>query len=91
MFCFFYLIGFDEPEERFILSIYKVSGNGTIDGLTSNITIIIAKHGFPNGVFGFQSTTTRAFDEPATGVETRQFTVERTNGTQGTVNVSSTC
>ncbi|PFX17387.1 G-protein coupled receptor 98 [Stylophora pistillata] len=80
-------LGFDEPEERFILSIYKVSGNGTIDGLTSNITIIIAKHGFPNGVFGFQSTTTRAFDEPATGVETPQFTVERTNGTQGTVNV----
>ena len=88
MFCFVNVSGFDEPEERFTLSIYKVSGNGTIDGLTSNITIIIAKHGFPNGVFAFQSTATRTFDEPTSGVETHQFTVERTNGTEGKVNVS---
>lgn len=82
--------GFNEPEERFVLTIYKVSGNGSIDGLRSNITITIAKHGHPNGVFRFQSTATRTFNEPASGVEQQAFTVERKNGTQGTVNVSIT-
>ena len=86
--CFFNFTGFDEPEERFVLTIYKVSGNGSIDGLQSNITITIAKHGHPNGVFRFQNTATKTFDEPASGVEQQAFTVERENGTQGTVNVS---
>ena len=88
VFCFLYFAGFDEPEERFVLTIYNVSGNGSIDGLQSNITITIAKHGHPNGVFRFQNTATRTFDEPASGVEQQAFTVERENGTQGTVNVS---
>ena len=88
--CFLYFTGFDEPEEQFILTIYKVSGNGSIDGLRSNITITIAKHGHPNGVFRFQSIATKTFDEPASGVEQQAFTVERENGTQGTVNVSIT-
>lgn len=88
--CFCNFTGFDEPEEQFVLTIYQVSGNGSIDGLRSNITITIAKHGHPNGVFRFQSTATRTFDEPATGVEQQAFTVERKNGTEGTVNVSVT-
>lgn len=88
--CCLNFAGFDEPEERFVLTIYKVSGNGSIDGLRSNITITIAKHGHPNGVFRFQNTATRTFDEPASGVDQQSFTVERENGTQGTVNVSIT-
>lgn len=85
---FFFLKGHDEPEERFVLMIYKVSGNGSIDSLQSNITITIAKHGFPNGVFKFDNTSTRTFTEPDSGVSTKHFLVVRYEGRQGTVNVS---
>lgn len=47
------VLGFDEFEEWFILLIYKVFGNGIIDGLILNIIIIIVKYGFLNGVFVF--------------------------------------
>lgn len=53
MFCFVNVLGFDEFEEWFILLIYKVFGNGIIDGLILNIIIIIVKYGFLNGVFVF--------------------------------------
>ena len=80
----------DEPEETFVLTIYNVSGNGSIDELQSKINITILKRGFPNGVFGFANTATKTYDEPATG-QTRniQFPVTRSQGTQGTVYVSS--
>lgn len=80
--------GHDEPEEQFVLTIYEVSGNGSIDGLRSNITITIAKHGFPNGVFRFQNTATQTFTEPTNVGLSEHFTVVRNQGTQGTVNVS---
>lgn len=83
-------IGHDEPEERFLLTIYQVSGNGSIDGLRANITITIAKHGFPNGVFRFENMATKTFTEPASGVSSEHFTVVRNEGRQGTVNVSIT-
>ena len=88
LFFFFFLKGHDEPEERFVLMIYKVSGNGSIDSLQSNITITIAKHGFPNGVFKFDNTATLTFTEPDSGVSTKHFRVVRDEGRQGTVNVS---
>ena len=80
--------GHDEPEEQFVLTIYEVSGNGSIDGLRSNITITIAKHGFPNGVFRFQNTATKTFTEPTSVALSEHFTVVRNQGTQGTINVS---
>ena len=82
--------GHDEPEERFLLTIYRASGNGSIDGLRSNITITIAKHGFPNGVFRFEDTATKTFTEPDSGVSSQHFIVRRNEGGQGTVNVSIT-
>ncbi|XP_015763361.1 PREDICTED: G-protein coupled receptor 98-like [Acropora digitifera] len=78
--------GHDEPEEQFVLTIYEVSGNGSIDGLRSNISITIAKHGFPNGVFRFQNTATKTFTEPTSVALSEHFTVVRNQGTQGTVN-----
>ena len=80
--------GHDEPEEQFLLTIYEVSGNGSIDGLRSNITITIAKHGFPNGEFRFQNTATKTFTEPTSVALSEHFTVVRNKGKQGTVNVS---
>lgn len=85
--CFFYLSD-EEPEERFVLGIYDVTGNASIDELQSNVTITVLKFGFPNGIFGFKSTSTKVVNEPDTGkVETLLFTVQRTKGSKGLVKV----
>ncbi|XP_068693739.1 adhesion G-protein coupled receptor V1-like isoform X3 [Montipora foliosa] len=68
-------LGHDEPEEQFLLTIYQVSGNAAIDGLRSNITITISKHGFPNGVFRFQDTVNWQITGPSDGVKTTSGTV----------------
>lgn len=51
--CCLNFVGFDEFEEWFVLIIYKVFGNGLIDGFWLNIIIIIVKYGYFNGVFRF--------------------------------------
>ena len=79
----------EEPEEKYILSIYQVSGSADIADKQANITITVRNRGFPNGVFSFKSTPVQVIDEPDTGKETSlQFTVLRTRGAQGTVPVS---
>lgn len=74
-----------EVEEHFIVAITGVSGNASIDSLTSNVTVIILKHGMPNGLFGFESLSTQTVSESRGSPVL--LTVRRREGREGTAEV----
>ena len=75
-----------EEEEHFHVSITEVSGNASIDSLTQNVTVVILKHGMPNGLFGFTADSTeKTVSEDTTGPVL--LTVDRKEGRKGTVEV----
>ena len=74
-----------EVEEHFQISITEVSGNASIDSLTENVTVVILKHGMPNGLFGFTRSSTQVVSEDTT--EPILLTVDRKEGDEGTVEV----
>ena len=75
-----------EVEEHFVVSIVEVSGNASIDSLTSNVTLVILKHGMPNGLFGFESGASQVVSENS-GIPV-VLIVERRKGRKGTVEVN---
>ena len=77
-----------EVEEHFVVTITGVSGNASIDSLTSNVTVIILKHGMPNGLFGFESVSTKTVSESKGSPVI--LTVQRREGREGTVEVMGT-
>ena len=75
-----------EVEEHFHISITEVTGSASIDSLTQNITVIILKHGMPNGLFGFSSDSIKkTVSEDTSGPVL--LTVDRKEGREGTVEV----
>ena len=75
-----------EVEEHFQFSITEVSGSASIDSITQNVTVVILKHGMPNGLFRFATSATQSVSEDTAGPV--QLTVERKEGRKGTVKVT---
>ena len=82
---FFVDTDYREVEEHFVVTITAVSGNASIDSLTSNVTVVILKHGMPNGLFGFESVSTKTVSESRGSPVI--LTVQRKEGSEGTVEV----
>jgi hypothetical protein len=75
-----------EEEEHFHVSITEVSGSASIDSLTQNVTVVILKHGMPNGLFAFSSDSIKkTVSEDSSGPVL--LTVDRKEGRKGTVEV----
>lgn len=83
-------IGPQEEEEIFTLSLVDVTGGASLDDSTSKLNIIVAKKGYPNGLFSLSSQIkpSSQINEPSTGVATVEIPIRRSFGRIGVVNVS---
>ncbi|XP_057301693.1 adhesion G-protein coupled receptor V1-like isoform X2 [Hydractinia symbiolongicarpus] len=81
--------GPQEEEERFTLSLVDVTGGATLDDSTSKLDIIVAKKGYPSGLFSLSSQIkpSSQINEPPSGMATVEIPIRRSFGRIGVVNV----
>ena len=84
------LLGPQEPEEKFTLQLFQVTGGAALDQPFANVIIAVLKKGYPSGLFRLSGTVrpSTVITEPQSGTQPIDIPVQREFGSTGSVLVS---